>query len=1242
MVRTSTVLAFSAAALTSAARVQSTEFTYLGDLLPTYTQAKGYAPYQVNKRWYENGFNQWVLQGGKKVVRHFAKGVFTHAPADVHYHLEGKYSQFSACVGLDAYAGANVKSCGNHDGVVFKVAVDGKPVWSIRKRMGEVRTCFNIALEVVDPSKNAQVLALEVDKLQNSDCDEAEWTDAKLYEDPVVDCQQLGSLVPSFTSVGWGSYWVNRNWHANGFEIAGAKYSSGVFAHAPSRIIYPLHQKFDTFSTCVGLDDGIKEDNYSSKDCGKVAFKVLVDGKQQALGQHGSEIVMKGMQPVECFAVKVTGAKHLELIVDQMEDSKCDESEWVNANVCREAPKAIDCQVSDFAAWTTCSKTCGTGYQTRTRAQTRAAAWGGHGCPTLQETRACETVSCPIDCIESKWSEWVRCSRTCGGGVSFRYRSEDRSSAFGGKSCASLQEKKVCGTDKCPIDCQVTDWSNWDACTAKCGGGYQWQRRQVLTKNSNNGKGCPVLSQKRLCNDSPCKIDCQMTEWSAWSACSVDCGGGTQKRTRTMTRENQHNGKTCPPGREDRACNISECPINCELSQWGNWPQCSSTCGGGRQTRYRSIEVTSAFGGKACGALTQPRACATKSCPVDCLMGSWGPWQKCDKTCGGGAEQRFRNVDTDALNGGKQCGARSQNRPCNVHACPTDCNDKGFGAWGKCSKSCGNGVTIRHRTVIQATFGGKPCPKLQMRQEQSCNTFACATDCKVTSWSPWSTCDKVCGGGSMWRTRAHINDPAFGGKKCPELRQERKCNAQVCPTDCQLSPFSPWSVCNRKCGGGKQSRSAAVLTAAANGGKCQANKQTRACNSEACPLDCIVTSWGKPSACSHSCVGVNGDEGQVFHRREVSRAPLNGGKACPVLVEARTCEAGRPACPVDCVLSEWSKFSKCTNDCGGGIRTGTRKVLTAAANKGKKCQAVKRTRPCNSRPCPIKCIVTDFAAWSSCSRTCGKGISTRKRDIVVRAGARGAYTNTCPDTVQVRECEVRKCPVDCELDLWGDWSPCSKSCGTGFHFRERDITTMPKLGGKGCASVKDVRFCNETPCANYVKHPWVAYTRTAEKVVNAKTAPIDQHFGRLAPTPKPTQRFIAPTPAPTVYVAKKSCKWGPKRTVVHGWAGAGYGNQFCNLVRCDNGSLKGENARNCLAPFRHRGTVCKSISCKFQYSYEAKRELMKVTHSNANGDEQTGNHHCAYNLGNNECECHCYQSKDVAGRPVILNWQSSE
>lgn len=1236
------VATVSMASAATAARVQSTEYTFLGDLLPTYTKSLGYAPYQVNKRWYENGFNQYVMQDGKKVVRHFAHGVFTHAPADVQYHLEGKYSQFSACVGLDAYAGANVASCASHDGVVFKVAVDGKPVWSVKKRMGEVRTCFNIALEVVDPSKNAQTLSLGVDKLQNSDCDEAEWTDAKLFEDPVVDCQQLGSLVPSFTSVGWGSYWVNRRWHMNGFEIAGAKYSSGVFAHAPSRIIYPLHGKFDTFSTCVGLDDGVKEDNYSSKDCGEVAFKVMVDGKQQSLGSHGAEVVMKGQQPVECFAVKVTGAKRLELVVDHMQDSKCDESEWVNANVCREAPKSIDCQVSSFTEWNACSKTCGTGYQTRTRTETKAAAWGGKSCPTLQETRACQTESCPIDCIESKWSEWVQCSATCGGGSSFRYRSEDRSSAFGGKGCGVLQEKKVCNTLKCPIDCQVTDWSNWDACSLECGGGYQWQRRTVIVSDSNNGKGCPVLSQKRLCNDHPCRIDCDMTDWSTWSDCSVKCGGGTQKRTRTMTRMSQHGGKSCPPDREDRACNISECPIDCELSQWGDFPDCSSTCGGGRQTRYRSIEVTSAFGGSACEALTDPQTCNKAACPVDCLMGSWGPWQKCDKACGGGQEQRFRNIDTDALEGGKKCGDTSQSRPCNVHECPVDCDDKGFGAWETCTKSCGNGVQVRRRTVIQAKYGGKACPPLQMRQEQSCNTQGCPLDCKVSSWSPWSTCDKLCGSGTMWRTRAHLNDPAFGGKTCPGLRQERKCNKHACAVDCVLTPFTPWSKCDRDCGGGKQSRTAEITTAAQHGGRCPALKQTRSCNTNACPLDCLVSGWSAPSACSTTCAD-KVDLGRVTHQRFIRRQPLNGGKACPPLFEQRACSGVRPKCPVNCKVGPWSAFGKCSNDCGGGVATSTREITTAPENNGTACPSeLKRTQPCNARPCPINCIVTDFSNWSTCSRSCGRGVSTRKRDIVSRGKNGGVLAdNACPARVEVRECEMKKCPVHCELSQWGSFTECSKSCGNGFHFREREITTMPSDGGAGCPSIKDVRFCATRPCSDFETPTWQPYVRTAEQVVISDNAPgsdYQDHLGRLAPTPAPTVRVFLPTPAPTVYVAKKDCQLSPTRTVAHGWAGAGYGDQFCNLVRCDDGVLKGENARNCLAPFRHRGTKCTTITCKFQYSYEAKRELMKVTHENGAGSEQEGNHHCAYNMATGKCRCRCYQSSDAAGRPVILQW----
>jgi hypothetical protein len=39
------------------------------------------------------------------------------------------------------------------------------------------------------------------------------------------------------------------------------------------------------------------------------------------------------------------------------------------------------------------------------------------------------------------------------------------------------------------------------------------------------------------------------------------------------------------------------------------------------------------------------------------------------------------------------------------------------------------------------------------------------------------------------------------------------------PVDCQLGEWSPWSSCNKSCGGGTQISTRQVVTAAANGGK---------------------------------------------------------------------------------------------------------------------------------------------------------------------------------------------------------------------------------------------------------------------------------------------------------------------------------------------------------------------------------------------------------------------------------------
>eukprot|EP00798_Chlamydomonas_sp_ICE-L_P016845 gene16845-23125_t len=106
---------------------------------------------------------------------------------------------------------------------------------------------------------------------------------------------------------------------------------------------------------------------------------------------------------------------------------------------------------------------------------------------------------------------------------------------------------------------------------------------------------------------------------SVWGTCSKTCGGGTQ--TRTITTQPANGGAACPA--LSQACNTQGCTggtaVNCAVSGWGT---CSTTCGGGTQTR--TITTQPANGGAACPALSQ--ACNTQRCPATAIGFWWWTW----------------------------------------------------------------------------------------------------------------------------------------------------------------------------------------------------------------------------------------------------------------------------------------------------------------------------------------------------------------------------------------------------------------------------------------------------------------------------------------------------------------------------------------------------------------------------------------------------------------------------------------
>jgi len=162
----------------------------------------------------------------------------------------------------------------------------------------------------------------------------------------------------------------------------------------------------------------------------------------------------------------------------------------------------------------------------------------------------------------------------------------------------------------------------------KCGKGKKFK----LTLVKDTRPGCPAFNKKlkpsgeETCPaKKPCPVDGGWSAYSAWSTCSTKCGAGTQKRTRTCTNPKPaHGGKDCVgPAEETRPCNQGPCPVDGGWSAYSAWSKCSKECGGGTQKRTRTCtNPKPAHGGKDCvGDAEESKACNTIKCkPKPCSI----------------------------------------------------------------------------------------------------------------------------------------------------------------------------------------------------------------------------------------------------------------------------------------------------------------------------------------------------------------------------------------------------------------------------------------------------------------------------------------------------------------------------------------------------------------------------------------------------------------------------------------------
>uniref|UniRef100_A0A8C4ZYI8 Spondin-1 n=1 Tax=Gadus morhua TaxID=8049 RepID=A0A8C4ZYI8_GADMO len=369
------------------------------------------------------------------------------------------------------------------------------------------------------------------------------------------------------------------------------------------------------------------------------------------------------------------------------------------------------CIYSNWSPWSACSSaTCEKGKRMRQR-MLKAQLDLSVPCPHTQDFEPCMGPGCSDEadastCMMSEWITWSPCSVSCGQGVRSRERYV-KQFPDNGSACSMPTEE----TDSCvvnpecnPSSCLVTEWGEWDACSATCGLGMKRRERMVKMPPADGSICSAEVLEVEKCMMPECHtIPCMLTPWSDWSDCSVTCGKGLRTRQRTL-KSPVELGECTEDLEQVEKCMLPECPTDCLLTDWTEWSDCNKSCGKGHMIRNRVVKLEPQFGGDPCPETVQRKKCKVRKCS----RGQGSP------------EEKKRRKEQREKRRSKQGGGREE-----VTTEHPGCKMRPWSSWTDCTKLCGNGIEERLMTA-KRRFRSAQLPSCKDRKEmRACNVHPC-------------------------------------------------------------------------------------------------------------------------------------------------------------------------------------------------------------------------------------------------------------------------------------------------------------------------------------------------------------------------------------------------------------------------------------------------------------------------------------------------------------------------------------